>query len=141
MARTAAAVRAGGGLSPVARISRPFLRYLAVGAVATAAHYLLLAGLVEQGGWPAPPAAAAGAVLGAQLAFVGNRRFTFGHAGPWWPAWMRFQLTALLGAATSAGMVALGTRVGLHYLLAQVAATGVAMVLTYVINKRWSFGG
>lgn len=120
--------------------ARPFLRYLAVGAVATAAHYLLLAWLVERAGWPAPLAAAAGAVLGAQLAFVGNRRFTFGHAGPWRPAWLRFQITALLGAATSATVVALGTRAGLHYLLAQMAATGVAMVLTYVVNKRWSFG-
>lgn len=121
-------------------MSRPFLRYLAVGAVATAAHYLLLAWLVERGHWPAPLAAAAGAVLGAQLAFVGNRRFTFGHAGPWLPAWWRFQLTALLGAATSAGVVALGTRLGLHYLPAQAAATLLAMLLTYAVNKRWSFG-
>lgn len=120
--------------------SRPFARYVAVGAVATAAHYLLLAALVEGGGWPAPLAAAAGALLGAQLAFAGNRRFTFGHRGPWRPAWWRFQLTALLGAATSAVVVALGSRLGLHYLLAQMLATLVSMVLTYIVNKRWSFG-
>lgn len=116
------------------------MRYVVVGAVATATHYLLLAWGVERAGWPAPLAAAAGAVLGAQVAFVGNRRFTFGHAGPWWPAWARFQVTALLGAATSATVVALGTRMGLHYLLAQMAATSVAMVLTYWVNKRWAFG-
>ncbi len=119
--------------------SLAFARYAAVGAVATAAHYLLLAVLVERGGWPAPLAAAAGAVLGAQLAFAGNRRFTFGHRGPWRPAWWRFQLTALLGAATSATVVALGSRLGLHYLLAQMLATLVGMVLTYALNKRWSF--
>jgi len=37
-------------------------------------------------------------------------------------------------------VVAAGTRVGLHYLVAQVGATLVALVLTYAINRRWAFG-
>ena len=117
-----------------------WLRYTAVGAVATAAHYAWLWGAVEWAHWPPPWAAGSGAVLGAQLGFVGNRWFTFAHGGAWWPAWWRFQATALLGATLSAAVVALGVRLGLHYLLAQMAATLLALGLTYAINRRWTFG-
>ena len=117
-----------------------WLRYVAVGGVATSAHYLLLAGLVEWGRWPPPLAAGAGAALGAQLGFVGNRCFTFAHAGPWLPAWWRFQATALLGGLVSIAVVAAGTALGLHYLLAQALATLLVLVLTYAVNRRWAFG-
>jgi putative flippase GtrA len=116
------------------------LRYALVGGVATAAHYLLLWALVEGGHWPPPWAAGAGAVLGAQLGFVGNRVFTFAHRGPAWRAWWRFQATALLGALTSMLVVALGVRGGLHYLLAQALATALVLVLGFAVNRRWTFG-
>ena len=133
------AVAAAPGPAGWLQRSPAWLRYVAVGGVATAAHYALLVTLVEAAHWAPPLAAGAGAALGAQLGFVGNRAFTFAHAGPWLPAWWRFQLTALLGGAVSMAVVAGGTRVGLHYLLAQVAATLLALVLTYLINKRWAF--
>jgi putative flippase GtrA len=117
-----------------------WLRYLAVGALATAAHYALLWLAVERGAWPPPLAAGAGAALGAQVGFLGNRGFTFGHSGAWWPAWWRFQATALLGAVSSMAVVALGGALGLHYLPAQLVATGLVLVLTYAINRRWTFG-
>jgi putative flippase GtrA len=116
------------------------LRYAAVGAVATLAHYALLWWLVEHVHWWPALAAGAGAALGAQLGFVGNRSFTFQHRGPWLPAWWRFQLTALLGGVTSMAVVAAGVGLGLHYLLAQAAATLGVLVLTYLINRRWAFG-
>ncbi len=118
----------------------PWLRYTAVGGVATLAHYLLLCIAVERGHWPPPLAAGVGAALGAQVGFVGNRWFTFDHRGGWRGAWWRFQLTAVLGGVVSVVVVALGVRLGLHYLLAQVAATLLALVLTYAINRRWAFG-
>lgn len=117
-----------------------WLRYAAVGGVATAVHYALLWVAVERWHWAPPLAAGAGAALGAQVAFVGNRVFTFGHRGPWLPAWWRFQLTAALGGITSMAVVALGTALGVHYLAAQVLATGLAMGLTYAVNRRWTFG-
>lgn len=119
---------------------RDFVRYAGVGAAATAAHYALLAFLVERAHWHAPLAAALGATLGAQVAFVGNRAFTFAHRGPWLSAWWRFQLTAVLGAAVSATSVAAGAAAGLHYLAAQVIGTALALMLTYSVNRRWSFG-
>lgn len=115
------------------------LRYLLIGGVATAAHWLVLATLVEGGGMAPWLASGLGALVGAQLAFFGNRRFTFGHRGALWPAWWRFMGTAGLGAAVGMALVAVGVALGLHYLLAQAAATAVNVLLTFAINRHWSF--
>ena len=37
-------------------------------------------------------------------------------------------------------IVAAGVRLGLHYLLAQVIATGAGLLLTFAVNRRWTFG-
>ena len=118
---------------------KPLLRYLLVGAVATAAHWLLLALLVEGADVAAWRASGAGAVFGAQVAFFGNRRFTFAHQGALWPAWWRFMGTALLGAVLGMALVAAGVALGLHYLLAQALATAANVVLTFAVNRGWSF--
>lgn len=115
------------------------LRYTAVGALATAAHWGLLALLVELAQWPAWLGSGAGALLGAQLAFFGNRRFTFDHRGPVAPAWRRFMLTAALGALLGMALVAAGVALGLHYLAAQALATAAVLLITFAVNRRWSF--
>jgi putative flippase GtrA len=116
------------------------LRYGVVGALATAAHYTLLVIAVEGWHWPAWCGSGAGAVLGAQLAYAGNRWFTFGHRGAIGASWPRFQATAALGAGAGMAIVAGGVHLGLHYLEAQVLATLAAMLLTYAVNRRWTFG-
>ena len=117
------------------------MRYTAVGAVATAAHYALLVWCVERGGWPAFAASGLGAALGAQVAYLGNRWFTFAHRGAVRASWPRFQATALLGALLGMGIVALGVRLGVHYLIAQVMATLTSLVITFAINRHWTFRG
>lgn len=122
--------------------ARPLALYAAAGAVATAAHYALLVALVE-GAVLAPAAAAvAGAALGAAVAYVLNRRLAFaGTTAPHAQALPRFVLTAALGAACSGACVWAGTTLaGVHYLVAQAVATVLAMLLTYGVNRRWSFG-
>lgn len=116
------------------------LRYASVGGLATAAHWALLAVLVEGAGMAPWVASGCGAVLGAQVAFFGNRRYTFGHAGPLWPAWWRFMGTAALGGGVGMAVVAAGVALGLHYLLAQAVATAVGLLLTYTVNRVWTFG-
>jgi putative flippase GtrA len=118
---------------------RALARYLLVGATATAVHWALLALLVEALGVVPWLASGAGAVLGAQVAFVGNRVYTFGHAGPLWPAWWRFMGTALLGAGVSMAVVAAGVALGVHYLLAQAVATALVVLLTFGLNRYWTF--
>jgi putative flippase GtrA len=118
---------------------RRLARYAVVGVFATAAHYLLLTALVEWGDWPAWLGSGLGAVLGAQVAFFGNRWFTFAHTGPMAPAWLKFQGTAVVGALTGMAIVGAGVAAGVHYLAAQVVATLVAMLLTFAINRAWTF--
>jgi putative flippase GtrA len=120
-------------------VGNRFLQYAAVGAVATAAHYAILVGLVEAGVLAPQRAAALGAWVGAQVAFAGNAMFTFRGSGARLGGWLRFQITAVIGALLSFALVALGVRLGLHYLLAQVVATLVNLVVTFEINRRWSF--
>lgn len=118
-----------------------FVRYLAVGAAATGLHWSVLLGAVEALHVAAWLGSGIGAVAGAQLAFFANRRFTFGHRGPVGPAWRRFMGTAAAGALLGMAIVAAGTAAGLHYLLAQALATATVVVLTFAVNRRWSFGG
>lgn len=119
---------------------RPLTRYVLVGAFATAVHYALLVLCVEVGAWPAPLASGFGAVVGAQVAYAGNRQFTFVHRGDVARSWVRFQATALLGAGLGMAIVALGVWFGLHYIAAQMLATLTALGLTFLINRRWTFG-
>ncbi len=116
-----------------------FLRYAVVGAAATAVHYAVLVACVRGLGWPAVAGSGVGATLGAQVAFLGNRVFTFAHAGRAGPAWRKFQATALLGALVGMAVVGAGVRFGVHYLVAQMAATLAALVLTFAVNRAWSF--
>lgn len=118
---------------------RRFLRYVLVGVVATGVHYAILVAWVEIAGWPAWSGAGVGAVVGAQVAFVGNRALTFMHRGRLLASWWRFQATAAVGALTAVVTVGMAQRIGWHYLVGQVVATGLATLLTYAINRRWSF--
>ncbi len=118
---------------------RRLLRYGTVGAFATAAHYGVLVLLVELGGWPAYLGSGVGAVIGAQLAYAGNRWFTFNHRGAMRASWPRFQATALLGALLGMAIVGAGVRLGVHYLIAQVVATLAGLLLTFAINRAWTF--
>ena len=120
-------------------MAKRFLQYAAVGAVATAAHYAILVGLVEAHLLAPERAAALGAWVGAQIAFAGNAAFTFRGHGATLAAWLRFQVTAVFGALFSFVLVALGVRLGAHYVLAQIVATLINLVVTFEINRRWSF--
>lgn len=46
---------------------------------------------------------------------------------------------AIFGALINGSLVWVGTALGLHYLLAQVAATALVVVLSYHLNNRWTF--
>jgi putative flippase GtrA len=118
---------------------KSFFRYGLVGGVATAAHYLVLVICVEAFGWPAFIGSGVGAVVGAHVAFFGNRRFTFSHDGALGPAWLKFQGTALLGALVGMAIVAASVQAGWHYLLGQVLATLTSLVLTFAVNRAWTF--
>jgi hypothetical protein len=71
---------------------------------------------------------------------MGARARLDDHAGGGLPAWFKFMATALLGALLGMAIVAMGVAWGWHYLAAQVLATLCSLVLTYAVNRRWTFG-
>lgn len=115
------------------------LRYGLVGLVATATHFVTMMLCVEHALLPAWLASGMGAAAGAQVAYAGNRWFTFDHRGPLTSSWPRFQLTAVLGGLLGMAIVAAGVAAGLYYLLAQVVATFASLLLTFKINRTWTF--
>ncbi len=118
-----------------------FFWYIVAGGLATAVHYAVLIALVELTGFAAAPSAALGALCGAGVSYLLNRRVTFaassaghGHALP------RFLAIALLGALLNGLLVWLGVQqFGWHYLLAQALATVLVMGLTFRLNRLWTF--
>lgn len=118
---------------------KQLLRYTVVGAVATAAHYALLVVCVERGHWAAWAASGFGAVVGAQVAYFGNRRYTFIFRGSLGKSWIRFHATALAGALLGMLIVGGAVRLGVHYLIGQVVATLASLLLTFAINRVWTF--
>lgn len=118
-----------------------FVQYAAAGAVATAAHYLVLVALVEAGVAKPPVGSALGAVVGAAISYLLNRRLAFAgttvaHAA----AILRFSGVAAIGAILNGGIVAaLSAAVHVHYLCSQIVATVIVLLMTYVTNKAWTF--
>ena len=120
-------------------MKRRFVIYAAIGALATAVHFAVLAICVESLRWPAAVGSGLGALVGAQVAYAGNRHFTFAHRGPMAASWPRFMATAAAGGLVGMAMVAFGVHLGLHYLVAQAVATLSTLALTFTLNRIWTF--
>jgi len=118
-----------------------FFWYIVAGGVATAVHYAVLIALVELPGFSAAPSAAIGALCGAGVSYLLNRRMTFaGSSAGHVQAVPRFIAIALLGAVLNGLLVWFGVQqFGWHYLLAQALATVLVMGLTFRLNRLWTF--
>ena len=121
-------------------IFHQFLRYAAVGAAATVAHYATLIGLVESQATGKVPGALAGFVVGGIVSYILNRRFTFDSDTSHGAAIPRFMLVTLVAfGLTGALMWVFAERLGIHYLLSQLVTTGIVLVWTFIGNRFWTF--
>jgi putative flippase GtrA len=119
---------------------RQFVWFSIVGAVGTTAHFAVFVALVAAAGVSPLIATTAGAIVGATINYALNYRITFasrvGHA----LALRKFIAVAAAGVLVNGAVVGFGTSVlGAHYLLAQVVATSVVLVLGYAANRAWTF--
>ena len=120
--------------------ARQFLTFALVGVVGTAAHYLVLVTLVEALNVPVLPATTAGFICGAIVNYVLNRRFTFNSDTEHSVALPKFLAVAILGAGINWLVVSLLLELlGLHYLLAQLAATATVLIWNFAANYLWTF--
>ena len=126
-------------MSNAATLAR-FLRFAAVGAVGTLAHYALLIALVEGAGAPPLAGAAAGFVLGALVNYALARRLVFASGRSHAQALPRFFAVALAGLAwTALLMTAFIEGLGVHYLAAQLLTTALLLLWHYAGNALWTF--
>ena len=116
------------------------VRFAAVGAVGTVAHYALLIALVSGLGTSPLVGASAGFVLGALVNYMLSRWWVFQSGRSHGEALPRFFLVALTGLAWTAGLMFLFTEwLGIHYLLAQLIVTAMLLLWHYAGNALWTF--
>jgi len=121
-------------------VTERFIRFALVGGIATATQYAILVVLVETIRVNAVFASAIGFLVSSVLNYRLNYSFTFGSDLPHTTAFPKFFFTALMGLLINTGtMFLLIDLLGVHYLLSQVAATGLTLVWNFSINSLWSF--
>ncbi len=116
-----------------------FIRFAGIGAIGTLVHWLILIIAVSRGLMNPLPATSIGAVCGALTNYVLNYRYTFHSRARHVEALSRFLLLGAVGVGLNAGIVALLAALGLHYLIAQLAATASVLLINFAASKQWVF--
>ena len=121
-------------------IFRQFVSFVGVGAVATAAHYVILIVLVQFYHLNPTLASSIGAVAGALISYVLNYHYTFrsnsGHA----VSMVKFFAVAGVGLVLNSMSMLICIEVfGFYYLLSQVLATALVLIWSFSANRAWTF--
>lgn len=119
---------------------KQFLAFASAGAVGTAAHYFLLLILVM--GWKADAvvASALGFLLGLSINYLLSHYWVFRSQKRHVETALKFLFIAGVGLGLNTGLMYLAvTKVGVHYLLAQLVATAVVLLWNFAGNHYWTF--
>ena len=121
-------------------IVRKFLGFALVGIVGTTAHYAVLTALVEIVHLPVLAATTTGFAVGALVNYSLSRSLVFASDAAHTVALPKFLAVASLGAVVNWLVVFwLAGHLGVHYLLAQVVATGTVLFWNFAANHLWTF--
>lgn len=119
---------------------KQFIKYCTAGGFSTLIHYMVFLLAIKMMFWSPWQATLAGATIGALTAYILNYRYTFSSKIAHRRILPKFLITAGLGVIIQTLIVAgLSQHWHLHYLLAQIIATGVGLILTFIINRFWTF--
>ncbi len=119
---------------------RQFITFLGVGAIATACHYLVLLLLVEIGQVLPVTASTVGAIVGAVVSYCLNRSYTFHSKSAHTKTAPKFFIVATLAVVFNTILMAAFTIwLRLPYFLAQALTTCLLIIITFGLNKLWSF--
>ena len=117
-----------------------FARFASMGAIGTAAHYIVLTLLVT--GMRTDPVIAStyGFIVGALVNYCLNYRYTFRSSKPHLEAIVKFFSVASLGLLINGLLMGLLTaRLTVYYLAAQVVATLTVLIWNFAANTLWTF--
>lgn len=127
--------------SVFAPLTGVFARYVGVGGIGTAAHFVILVLCVEVVGLRPGVGATVGAIFGAVINYVLNYNVTFASKASHASATLKFGIVALVGIVASAWGVQRLAEAGVFYVLGQVICTAVVLVVGFFLNRAWTFRG
>lgn len=116
-----------------------FVRFALVGGLATGIQYGLLILLVKIAGVEPVPASALGFAISAIANYLINYRYTFRSTVRHAAALMKFSALAGVGLAVNSAIMSQLLKLGAHYLIAQIVATGVVLLWNFAGNHWWTF--
>lgn len=117
-----------------------FLGYALVGAIGTVVQYAVLVMGVNTLDLTPLVASSVGGVFGAITNYLLNYRLTFRARKAHSEALSKFVVVALVGLLINGAVIDLAVRfIGIHYLIAQVAATGAVLLFGFGANRNWTF--
>lgn len=129
---------------PARRLSAPmlvqFVKFGVVGVSNTLLTFAVYTLLLKVFGVWYLAASAIGFIVGAVNGFLLNRRWTFrGHVGDAFTP-VRWTVVQGCGLLTNLGLVYLFVEeISLDKLIAQACATAVVTVITFLVNRAWTF--
>jgi putative flippase GtrA len=103
-------------------------------------HFAILTLLVQAGALTPVPASCIGALAGASVSYLFNRRYTFRSTRRHHEALPRFLLLAAAAFVLNAALLAAILRLlPVHYLVAQAITTACVIALTFGGGRFWVF--
>lgn len=117
-----------------------FAWYGGVGIIGTGVHYTIFLVAVQFNILAPVPASTTGYLFGAITNYYCNYYITFKSNSTHVKTMLKFFIVALFGLVINYMIFYMSyTYYGFHHLLSQIFATGVVFVLTFCINKLWTY--
>jgi putative flippase GtrA len=117
-----------------------FIKYAVVGGFVTCLHYAIFLIAIIMMAWVPWQATILASTAGAFFAYFLNYQYTFSSPVGHLTLLPKFLIVALIGILMQTVTVAmLNSHWHIHYLLAQLIATCVGLILTFLINNFWTF--
>jgi putative flippase GtrA len=121
-------------------LSRQITRYLITGGLGTASHILVLVLSVEYAHLGIVSASIAGFLTALSVSYVLNYYWTFASDRTRFESFWRYFAVAVTGLLLNTSMVfALVKYLGWWYLTAQLTVLFIVPVISFFLNKYWSF--
>jgi putative flippase GtrA len=116
------------------------IKFSAVGALGTLAHYSVLIFLVQILYVNVLVATSIGAFVGALVNYVLNYKWTFNSNKRHSEAMVKFFVVASVGFVMNGLFMTLFTQaLVFHYLIAQIVTTGIVLFWNFLANHYWTF--
>ena len=120
--------------------TRPEFRYLISGGTAALIHFAVLTTLVEWFATVPLVATSIGFVIGSLVNYLLQYHWTFEADGLHHVMLSRYAAVTLTTMAINNALFWTFTeQFGMHYLLAQLLATGMMVIVNFLINKHYTF--